>query len=199
MNVGGARKALASHPVSPRRHWSAPAEQVGRDSLDGIRRVVGSLRSGRRGPGRPTDSRRHWGLWDPSKVRGARQVGADIELLSSASSRPSSRCSRPRRWPGSRREALTNCRAARPGRPVRVAVVVGPTASAWSMVLQRRRPPATPRRSNRRQGLGLVGTRERVLSAGEVAAGPHRGRLALSAGAIPSAPRRDFDLVDEPP
>jgi signal transduction histidine kinase len=193
LNVGGARKALASHPELAGEALDR-AEQVGRDSLDGIRRIVGLLRTGGEalGPPEPTagDVR--------SIVEEQRQVGADIDLtvvgeLETVEPLAGAALAR------IAREALTNAQRHAPGAPVRVEVVVRADRVSLDISNGAARQPRLDR-SNGRQGLGLLGMRERVEAlGGEFTAGPHHGGWRV-AGAIPLTPRRASSIpVDGPP
>jgi signal transduction histidine kinase len=179
LNVSGARKALATHPDLAAEALDR-AENVGRESLDGIRRVVGLLRAGDEqavGPPQPTARDL------PAVIEQQRQAGADVELdvtgeldaLEPLAGAALVRITQ---------EALTNAQRHAPGAPIRVQVAVSPgrvTVAVHNGPAQR-----TPLDSEGgRQGLGLLGMRERVEAlGGSFAAGPADDGWVLT-GEIP--------------
>ncbi|MGH9209229.1 MAG: sensor histidine kinase [Acidimicrobiales bacterium] len=188
LNVGGARKALATHPELAAEALDR-AENVGRESLDGIRRVVSLLRSGDErtaGPPQPTAHDL------PALVEQQRKAGADVELEVTgdiATLEPLAGATLVRVT----QEALTNAQRHAPGAPIRIQV----TAAAGSVTVAVHNGSArrTPLDSDgERQGLGLLGMRERVEAlGGRLAAGPVgdgwtvTGEIPL----VPAAPAHD--------
>ncbi len=171
VNVAGARRALGSRPDLAVEALSR-AEQTGRDSLDGVRRIVGLLRPAE-GPG----------SGDGSLARAADlrtivathlDAGADVTLdvrggLDGIAPLTSFALARVVQ------EALTNAGRHAPEAPISVRVEV----DTDRVVLQvtngpARRPPLD--RDRHRDGLGLIGMRERVEAlGGTFSAGPGRG------------------------
>lgn len=186
LNVSGARKALATHPELASDALDR-AENVGRESLDGIRRVVSLLRSGDEHAGGPPQPTAH----DlPALVEQQRRAGADVELdltgdLGTVDPLAGAALVRVTQ------EALTNAQRHAPGAAVRVEVVAAPRRVAVTV----HNGPArrTPLDSDgRRQGLGLVGMRERIEAlGGRFSAGPTDDGWTIS-GEIPqtSVPAR---------
>lgn len=160
LNVSGARKALATRPDLAAEALDR-AENVGRESLDGIRRVVGLLRAGDEhavGPPQPTAR----DLTDV--VEQQRQAGAEVELDVAgdlAALEPLAGAALVRIT----QEALTNAQRHAPGAPIRIQVDATPdrvTVAVHNGLAQR-----TPLDSeSERQGLGLLGMRERVEALG---------------------------------
>jgi signal transduction histidine kinase len=160
VNVAGARKALATHPELAAEALDR-AEQVGRESLAGIRQIVGLLRGdGEGGNGTPVP-----GATDiPGIVDRQRRAGLDVVLTTSGDLAAIGVL------PGAAlarivQESLTNAQRHAPGAPVAVELVT----SAERAVLEvhnaaPRRPPLDP--GGVRQGLGLLGMRERVEALG---------------------------------
>jgi signal transduction histidine kinase len=169
LNVTGARKALASQPDQAAAALDR-AESVGRESLDGIRRVVGLLRSA--GPSAedavaplPTAAELPT-LVDQQRAAGASvamEVTGDLTDLDQLTGAAVVRVVQ---------EALTNAQRHAPGAPIdlrlrvdddQVAVAVRNGAAAGRSL----DAPST------RRGLGLVGMRERVEGlGGRFSAGP---------------------------
>jgi signal transduction histidine kinase len=167
LNVSGARKALASHPDLAAEALDR-AENVGRESLDGIRRVVGLLRSGddpEVGAPQPTAHDL------PAVVEQQRKAGADVELDVTgdlASVEPLAGAALVRIT----QEALTNAQRHAPGARIRVQVAVGPRRATVTVRNGAARHPPLDADSGR-QGLGLLGMRERVEAlGGSFTAGP---------------------------
>ncbi len=183
LNVSGARKALARHPELAAEALDR-AEQVGRESLDGIRRVVGLLREGDEqaaAPPLPTASDLD------SIVDQHRQAGADVSFdvtgdLTAVEPLAGAALAR------IVQEALTNAQRHAPGAAIEVDVTVtadhvGVTVTNGSAG----RRPLDVRGS--RQGLGLLGMRERVEAlGGTFVAGPAGDGWQVTAS-IPLTPR----------
>lgn len=183
LNVSGARKALARHPELAAEALDR-AEQVGRESLDGVRRVVGLLREGDEqvaAPPVPTAADLH------SIVEQQRQAGADIALdvrgdLDTVEPLTGAALAR------ITQESLTNAQRHAPGAPIRVDVSV--TGERVTLVIANGPPERRPLDArSERQGLGLLGMRERVEAlGGAFAAGPAADGWRVT-GSIPVAPR----------
>jgi len=183
LNVSGARKALARHPELAAEALDR-AEQVGRESLDGIRRVVGLLREGDEqaaAPPVPTAVDLY------SIVEQQRQAGGDISLnvhgdLDAVEPLAGAALAR------ITQESLTNAQRHAPGAPIRVDVTV--TGARVALVIAN--GPAEHRpldNRGERQRLGLLGMRERVEAlGGAFAAGPAAEGWQVTA-TIPVAPR----------
>jgi signal transduction histidine kinase len=183
LNVSGARKALASHPELAAEALDR-AETVGRESLDGIRRVVGLLRAGDEpGVGGPQPTARDL----PAVVEQQRQAGAtasldvtgDLDGLDPLTGATVVRLVQ---------EGVTNAQRHAPGAPVDVRLAVEErrvTVTVDNGPAQR--PPLD--RDRGRQGLGLLGMRERVEAlGGTVTAGPSGEGWTLTAE-LPRADR----------
>jgi signal transduction histidine kinase len=167
LNVSGARKALATHPELAAEALDR-AESVGRESLDGIRRVVGLLRGGDEQaatPPQPTAGDL------PAVVEQQRQAGADVELdltgdLAALDPLASATLVR------ITQEALTNAQRHAPGAAIRIQVTATPdrlTVTVHNGAA--RRPPLDAEAG--RQRLGLLGMRERINAlGGTLVAGP---------------------------
>jgi signal transduction histidine kinase len=190
LNVSGARKALATHPDLAAEALDR-AEDVGRESLDGIRRVVGLLRSGDEhagGPPQPT-ARDLPGLVEQQREAGAAveldvtgDLGAVDPLAGAALVRVA-------------QEALTNAQRHAPGAPIRLQVTAGPDRVTVAVRNgAARRAPLDEQ--GRRQGLGLVGMRERIEAlGGRFSAGP-TGDGWLVTGEIPLTPASRAVVAD---
>lgn len=183
LNVSGARKALARHPDLAAEALDR-AEQVGRESLDGIRRVVGLLREGDElatAPPVPIAADLY------SIVEQQRQAGADIAIdvrgdLAAVEPLAGAALAR------ITQESLTNAQRHAPGAPIHVDVSVTGERVALGITNGpgTRRPLDT---SGERKGLGLLGMRERVEAlGGTFAAGPNADGWQVT-GWIPIAPR----------
>lgn len=167
LNVSGARKALATHPELAAEALER-AETVGRESLDGVRRVVGLLRAGDEpviDPPQPTARDL------PTVVEQQRQAGAqisldvsgDLDVLEPLTGATVVRLTQ---------EALTNAQRHAPGAPIDVQVTVGADQVVVSVHNgPAQRPPLDTNRE--RQGQGLLGMQERVEALrGRFTAGP---------------------------
>jgi signal transduction histidine kinase len=184
VNVAGARKALATHPELAAEALDR-AERVGRESLDGIRQIVGLLRDDETLCGAaPTPIAADV----PSIVDAQRIAGAKVTLdvhgdLAAVGPLPGAALARVVQ------ESLTNAQRHAPGAPIAVEV----TASPERLVVEvrngpARRPPLDQRGS--RIGLGLVGMRERVEALGGVfSAAPAEDGGWLVTGEIPLGAR----------
>lgn len=158
LHVEGARRALANDPVRAADALER-AEQVGRDSLDSIRQVVGLLRAadddGRSAP-LPA-------LADiPELVDGYRAAGLRVEGsvdLAGAEADPATSLAAFRLV----QEALANALQHAPGAPVRLDVASDSTAGLLRIVAEN---PAGSRARSDREGLGLTGMGERVRAVG---------------------------------
>jgi signal transduction histidine kinase len=193
LNVAGARRALANRPELVDEALSR-AEQVGRDSLDAVRRTVGLLRPDEAAPRGaapvPGDA-------DLRTVVAANRLdaGADVSLhesgdLDAVGATAAAALAR------IVQEALTNAGRHAPGAPVDVRVEV----DAERVVVDvtngpASRPPLDP--EGPRQGVGLLGMRERVESlGGTFRAGPasHGGWRVTCAVPLPSRPTAESAL-----
>jgi signal transduction histidine kinase len=191
LNLGGARRALASHPDLAMEALER-AEQVGRESLDGIRQVVGLLRADDEAATDPPEPT----VTDVTAiVAQQREVGADVELavtgdLGAVESLAGATMAR------ITREALTNAQRHAPGAPVLVEVVV----AAGRVTVKVTNGPALHApldRAGGRQGHGLVGMRERVEAlGGSFSAGPSDGGWRV-VGQIPLRPGRPTTVMAE--
>ncbi|MEX5721759.1 sensor histidine kinase [Geodermatophilus maliterrae] len=174
LHVGGARRVLRTDPRAAEGALEE-AERVCRESLDGIRGVVGLLRSER-------DERPVVSLDLAELARGYRAAGLPVEVRTSGD-------------PGSLplvvrvtlhrvvREALANAARHAGTAPVEVRVVVGD--AGVEARITNGRPDAGPDTTDRATadpaasghgGFGLVGLRERVASlGGELTGGPDGG------------------------
>jgi signal transduction histidine kinase len=167
LNVSGARKALGTHPELAAEALER-AETVGRESLDGVRRVVGLLRAGDEpGVAGPQPTARDL----PAMVEQQRQAGGAVDLEVSGELEdldPLAGGTVVRLV----QEGVTNAQRHAPGAPVDVRVAVGERSVTVSVVNgPAERPPLDE--DSGRQGLGLLGMRERVEAlGGTVTAGP---------------------------
>lgn len=173
LNVTGARKALASQPDVAAEALDR-AESVGRESLDGIRRVVGLLResdesvAGEAAP-QPTAAELP-GLVDQQSAAGAAittEITGDLDAIDAVTGAAVVRVAQ---------EALTNAQRHAPGAPVDLRVIVLPGRVVVT-VRNGAGTTASLDAAKSRRGLGLVGMRERVealggrFSAGEIGDG----------------------------
>lgn len=173
LNVTGARKALANQPDLAAEALDR-AESVGRESLDGIRRVVGLLResnesvAGEVAP-QPTAAELP-GLVDQQSAAGAvvtTEITGDLEAIDAVTGAAVVRVAQ---------EALTNAQRHAPGAPVDLRVIVLPGRVVVT-VRNGAGTTASLDAAKSRRGLGLVGMRERVealggrFSAGEIGDG----------------------------
>lgn len=177
LNVTGARKALASHPELAAEALER-AETVGRESLDGVRRVVGLLRSGDEpSAGTPQPTARDL----PALVEQQRQAGADVALdvtgdlavLEPLAGGTVVRVVQ---------EAVTNAQRHAPGAPIRASVAVA--ADRVTVHVHNGPPLRLPLDADgERQGLGLLGMRERVEAVGgDFSAGPAEAAFGADGG-----------------
>lgn len=192
LNVAGARKAALANRPELVDDALGRAEQVGRDSLDAVRRIVGLLRPDEAAPtgARPAPADLH-------SVVAATQLGAgadvalhvsgDLDAVGPLAAAALARIVQ---------EALTNAGRHAPGAPVDVRVEV----DAERVVLDVTNGPASRPpldRDGPRQGLGLVGMRERVEAlGGTFHAGPASpdGWRVTCAVPLPSRPTAESAL-----
>jgi signal transduction histidine kinase len=185
LHVTGARRALTNDPQRAATALER-AEDIGRESLDSIRQVVGLLRTGEAAPttSTPTDTTPLPQVSDiPSLVAQYRDAGlkvdASIELEDvTACAMTSLTAFRVVQ------EAMTNTLQHAPGAPVWLSVRPDEERAAIRMTVENPMRDATPRRrSGSRQGLGLTGMTERVRTAGgSIEVGPTpRGTWLVSA------------------
>jgi signal transduction histidine kinase len=193
LNVAGARRALASQPEQVEEALSR-AEQVGRDSLDAVRRIVGLLRPDEMAPAAEAPAP---GAADLRSVVAAAQLGAgtdiglhvsgDLDTVGPTAAAALARITQ---------EALTNAGRHAPGAPVDVRVEV----DAERAVLDITNGPASRRpldADGSRQGLGLVGMRERVEALGgtfQAGPAPGGGWRVTCAVPLPSRPTAESAL-----
>lgn len=177
LNVTGARKAMGKDPEAADEAL-ARAEQVGRESLDGIREVVGLLRDGDIA-GQGTNPLPE-AVAIPALVEGYRLAGLDVDLSVDGSL--------DRLDPGQSttlyrfvQEALTNARIHAAAEHIHITIAVA-DRSATARVANRR-PPCAP--VSGRQGLGLTGMRERVSAVGGQFTGGPEGDEWVVACTIP--------------
>lgn len=164
LQLGGARRVLRT---SPERAEAAleQAERVGRESLDGIREVVGLLRT--------DDASPHGSIDLAHLVETYRTAGVPVEFDDGGSE------TLPLLVRGTvyrvTREALANAARYRSGdRPVRVGVRIGPADA----VLEVANSGSRGHRS-KPGGFGLDGLREQVAAlGGSIRAGPVAGPVA---------------------
>jgi signal transduction histidine kinase len=178
LHVTGARRALTSDPGRAADALER-AENVGRESLDSIRRVVGLLRTPDSvGTGEGSDPLPHLGdlpgLVDRYREAGL-QVAAEVEVAEmtadAATSLAAFRVVQ---------EALSNVLQHSPGASARLRVVPDAHGSVLRIVVENALVAATPpapapegAASSRRRGLGVLGMHERARAAGGSAeAGP---------------------------
>jgi signal transduction histidine kinase len=168
LQVAGARRALANDPERVATALEQ-AENIGRESLESIRQVVGLLRVAEHTPA-------HFGKTDEAPLP---QV-SDIELLVSqyreaglhveasmdlegitASAMTSLAAFR------ITQEAITNSLQHAPGEPVSLRIYVDRAHSALLMTIENPLQTSTARRKNRRtNGLGITGMTERIRTVG---------------------------------
>jgi signal transduction histidine kinase len=173
LNVTGARKALASQPDRAAEALDR-AESVGRESLDGIRRVVGLLRDSDE-PVADEAAPQPTAAELPALIDQQRDAGADITTevtgdLTALDPLTGAAVVRVVQ------EALTNAQRHAPGAPINLRVMA---VAGRVVVTVRNVPCCSPDLDapTSRRGLGLVGMRERVeglggrFSAGVVADG----------------------------
>lgn len=192
LNVTGARKAALANRPELVDDALGRAEQVGRDSLDAVRRIVGLLR-----PDEAAPTGQHPAPADLHSVVAATQLeaGADVSLHVSGDVHavgPLAAAALARIV----QEALTNAGRHAPGAPVDVRVEI----DAERVVLDVTNGPASRPpldRDGPRRGLGLVGMRERVEAlGGTFRAGPasHGGWQVSCAVPLPSRPAAESAL-----
>jgi signal transduction histidine kinase len=169
LNLGAARKASRTHPELVDDALGR-AEQVGRESLDAVRSIVGLLRPD---DGEPTGAATPMAGDVPTVVDAHVAAGADVGLHVSGDLSAIGPVSG---YALSRivQEALTNASRHAPGARVDVRVDVETDQVALEVHnAPARRPPLD--RDSVRQGLGIVGMRERVAALGGTF---HAGRRA---------------------
>jgi len=162
LHVSGARRVLATDPDRAAEALDR-AETVGRESLDSIRQVVGLLRTGGDGDGRP---RPLPALDDiPALVEQYRVAGLPVsgELrLDGVGADPATSLTAYRVV----QEALANALQHAPGSPVRLEVGGTPDLSLLRIVAENPTPSSGGRSPRDRAGLGVRGMAERVRAAG---------------------------------
>jgi len=185
LHVAGARRQLVSDPTKVDATL-LKAEEIGRESLDHLRRVVGLLRSddgGSVGAAAPLPT----ALDVPVLISSARDAGLDVDLDVDgdlAAVEPAVGLAAYRVV----QESIANARHHAPGAPVRVSLSVG---SGKLDVKVRNAAPVMSANGDddERDGVGLVGMRERAAAChGDLWAGPADGgwevrcHLPLSVG-----------------
>jgi signal transduction histidine kinase len=183
LHVIGARRQLALDPARADESL-AKAEEIGRDSLDHLRQVVGLLRNGDEGTSgasAPMPS----AVDVPSLVGSACEAGLDVSLDvegNLAEVEPAVGLCAYRVV----QEALANARHHAPGKPVSVRMSVQRCRSLDVLVAN---PLGPPPRDGDRPGSGVIGMKERAAAChGDLSVGPRSGswvvklRLPLAVG-----------------
>jgi signal transduction histidine kinase len=172
LHVTGARRALANDPARAADALER-AEQVGRESLDSIRQVVGLLRTGDEGGGldAPLPAIADIpGLVDQYRGAGLRvtdNLCLDGLVADATTSLTAFRVVQ---------EALANALQHAPGAPVALKVAGDPGAAVLRIVAEN--PSTVAANRSDRVGLGLRGMAERVRAAGgSLEAGAADGRM----------------------
>jgi signal transduction histidine kinase len=170
LHVIGARRQLALDPARADESL-AKAEEIGRDSLDHLRQVVGLLRDGDGGTS-GTSSPMPTAVDVPTLVGSASDAGLDVSLAVDgdlADVEPAVGLCAYRVV----QEALANARHHAPGKPVSVRMKVQRCRSLDILVAN----PLDPiTRSGDRQGSGVIGMKERAAAChGDLSVGPQAG------------------------
>ena len=168
LHVIGARRQLAIDPARADASL-AKAEEIGRDSLDHLRQVVGLLRDGdSSGASAPMPT----AIDVPTLVGSACDAGLEVSLevdgnlgeVEPAVGLCAYRVVQ---------EALANARHHAPGKPVSVSMTVQRCRSLDVVVAN---PLDKVARAEERQGLGIIGMKERAAAChGDLSVGPRAG------------------------
>jgi signal transduction histidine kinase len=171
LHVIGARRQLALDPARADASL-AKAEEIGRDSLDHLRQVVGLLRDGDDGGGVGSSAPMPTAIDVPTLVGSATEAGLDVSLdvagdLSDVEPAVGLCAYRVVQ------EALANARHHAPGQPVTVRMTVQRCRSL-DVVVANPLEGAIP--AGGRQGSGLIGMKERAAAChGDLSVGPRAG------------------------
>ena len=166
LQVGGARRVLRADPSRAERALEE-AEQVGRESLDGIREVVGLLRGGDEAPSAPVDLAR--------LVETYRAAGVEIDLETDLGTEVLPLLVRGTLYRVVQESLANAARYRRPGTSVDVRVSVNAAAVTASVV-----NAGPPGRRSAPGGFGLAGLREQVAAiGGTLRSGPDGDRWSV--------------------